>query len=51
MTSNKISDLRQGSVTAVELTDAHGRRRTINISELDDADLDLADKFGYNPVR
>ena len=43
--------LRKRSAGAVEISDAHGRRRTIDVSQLNDADLALADKFGYHPVR
>ena len=42
-----VEGARHGSVTSV---DAHGRNRTVDISELDDADLALAE-FGYHAVR
>ncbi len=41
---------RKGSAAAVELTDERGRRRTVQLDMLSDADRELAEKFGYNPV-
>ena len=49
-TSNKLEEMRKGSVAAVDITDAHGRNRKINVSELNEADLALAEQFGYHPV-
>lgn len=41
---------RNHSVTAIDFTDSHGRRRTVQIDELNTADAALAEKFGYKPV-
>lgn len=35
---------------SVQLTDENGRRRTLNLEELNAADRELAEKFGYKPV-
>jgi hypothetical protein len=43
--------LRKRSVAAFELTDSSGRRRTVQLDELGEADAALAEKFGYKPVR
>ncbi|KAF2100853.1 amino acid transporter [Rhizodiscina lignyota] len=43
-------ELRRNSVGAIELTDDHGRRRTVQLEELSAADRELAEKFGYKPV-
>lgn len=43
----ELEGVRHGSVTAV---DAHGRKRTVDASELNEADLALAE-FGYHAVR
>lgn len=43
--------LRKRSATAFELTDSSGRRRTVQLDELDSADAALAEKYGYKPVR
>jgi len=45
------SELRRRSVAAVELQDSNGRRRTVQLDELNAADRELAEKFGYKPVR
>jgi hypothetical protein len=42
---------RKNSVQAVELTDDKGRRRTVHLDELSEADRELAEKWGYKPVR
>lgn len=34
----------------VELQDDSGRRRTVQLDELNDADRALAEQFGYKPV-
>lgn len=44
------SQLRKRSVNAVEIADEQGRRRTIQLEDLSDADRELAEKFGYKPV-
>jgi hypothetical protein len=41
--------LRKRSVAAIEMKDPSGRRRTIQLDELGDADRELAEKFGYAP--
>jgi hypothetical protein len=43
-------ELRRGSVGVIELKDEHGRRRTVQLEEMSEADRELAEKFGYNPV-
>jgi len=42
---------RKGSVGTIELRDDKGRRRTVQLDELNPADRELAEKFGYKPVR
>ncbi|KAL9105544.1 MAG: hypothetical protein Q9227_009288 [Pyrenula ochraceoflavens] len=44
------TSLRKESAPAVELQDAKGRRRTVQLNELSDADRALAEEFGYKPV-
>jgi hypothetical protein len=44
------AELRRRSHGAVELQDENGRRRTVQLEELNDADRALAEKFGYKPV-
>ena len=44
------SQMRKRSVGSVELTDKSGRRRTVQLDELTEADRALAEKFGYKPV-
>ncbi|KAF2431328.1 amino acid transporter [Tothia fuscella] len=41
---------RQPSHGAIELQDDKGRRRTVQLDELSEADRVLAEKFGYKPV-
>ncbi|KAI1610672.1 amino acid permease-domain-containing protein [Exophiala viscosa] len=43
-------DLRRRSVGTVEITDGRGRRRTVQLDELNEADRALAAQFGYKPV-
>lgn len=43
--------VRKGSVGVIELRDEKGRRRTVQLDELNAADRELAEKFGYKPVR
>ncbi len=43
--------LRRKSVSAIEIQDQSGRRRTIQLEELSEADQKLAAEFGYKPVR
>lgn len=50
VTLNNNEDLRRNSVGAIEITDDHGRRRTVQLEELNAADRELAEKFGYKPV-
>jgi len=42
--------LRKRSVGNIELQDSKGRRRTVQLEDLTDADRELAEKFGYKPV-
>lgn len=44
------SDLRRRSDGQVEINGPDGRRRTVDLSELNEADRALAEKFGYKPV-
>jgi len=41
---------RRSSIGAVEIQDQSGRRHTVQLDELSDADRELAAKFGYKPV-
>ncbi|KIW73982.1 hypothetical protein PV04_02055 [Phialophora macrospora] len=43
-------ELRRHSVGTVEIQDAKGRRRTVQLDELNAADRALAEQFGYKPV-
>jgi len=42
--------MRKRSAGNVDIQDEHGRRRTVALDELNDADRALAEKFGYKPV-
>jgi hypothetical protein len=44
------STLRRRSITTIEINGPDGRRKTIDLSELSDADRQLAEQFGYKPV-
>jgi hypothetical protein len=44
------STLRRRSIGTIELNGPDGRRRTVDLSELSDADRQLAEQFGYKPV-
>ena len=44
------SQVRRRSVTAVEIVDKGGRRKTVQLDHLNDADRALAEEFGYKPV-
>jgi hypothetical protein len=48
-----ISDLRQRkqSVGAIQIIDKSGQKHTVHLDELTEADRELAEKFGYQPVR
>ncbi|KAI4139366.1 MAG: hypothetical protein LQ340_008010 [Diploschistes diacapsis] len=48
--AHKVEDLRKRRVGAIEVNDPHGRRRTIDVSNLNEADLALAEQFGYHPA-
>lgn len=50
--STAIDDpsFRKDSVPAIEIQDGQGRRRTVQLSDLNDADKQLAAEFGYKPV-
>jgi hypothetical protein len=45
------STLRRRSIGTVEINGPDGRRKTVDLSELSDADRQLAEQFGYKPVR
>ena len=45
------STLRRRSIGTVEINGPDGRRKTVDLSELNDADRQLAEQFGYKPVR
>jgi len=47
----KESQMRKRSQGVVELQDENGRRKTVQLDELNDADRALAEQFGYKPVR
>ena len=42
--------LRRHSVGTIEIQDAKGRRKTVQLTELSEADRTLAEQFGYKPV-
>lgn len=43
--------LRRRSVGSIELQTSDGKRRSVALADLTDADRELAEKFGYKPVR
>lgn len=43
--------LHRKSVGQIEINGPGGRRKTVDLSDLSQADRELAEKFGYNPVR
>ena len=45
------SVLRRHSVATLEINDPSGRRRTVQLDELNADDRALAEQFGYKPVR
>jgi len=45
------STLRRRSIGVIEINAPDGRRKTIDLSTLSDADRQLAEKFGYKPGR
>jgi hypothetical protein len=51
-TTEPIDNLRQRkqSVGAFQIATENGTTRTVQLDELSDADRELAEKFGYNPV-
>lgn len=42
--------MRKRSVGSIEVADRDGRRRTVDLTDLTEADRELAEKFGYKPV-
>lgn len=46
----KESQIRKRSVGAVEMQDEFGRRKTVQLDDMTEADRALAEKFGYKPV-
>lgn len=42
---------RRRSIGTIEMTDDKGRRKTVQLDELSEADRALAEQFGYKPVR
>lgn len=42
--------LRRRSINVIEIQDQQGRRKTIHLEDLSDADRALAEQFGYKPV-
>jgi hypothetical protein len=42
--------IRRKSRGTIEIQDDHGRRKTVQLEELSEADRALAEKFGYKPV-
>ena len=49
-TALQDGNVRRRSSGALEIADANGRRKTIQLDELTSADRELAAKFGYQPV-
>ena len=45
------STVRRRSISVVEINGPDGRRKTVDLSELSEADRQLAEQFGYKPVR
>jgi hypothetical protein len=45
------NNMRRRSNGTVEMTDDKGRRKTVQLDELNEADRALAEQFGYKPVR
>ena len=45
-----VSTLRRRSITTIEINGRDGRRKTVDLSELSNADRQLAEQFGYKPV-
>jgi hypothetical protein len=45
------STVRRRSISVVEINGPDGRRKTVDLSELNEADRQLAEQFGYKPVR
>ena len=48
-----LSDLdhRRQSHGQIEISGPNGRRKTVDLSELSEADRQLAEEFGYKPVK
>ena len=44
------TQMRRKSAGQIEITDKSGRRKTVTLEELSEADRALAEKFGYKPV-
>lgn len=44
-------NMRRRSNGTVEMTDDKGRRKTVQLDDLSEADRALAEQFGYKPVR
>lgn len=42
--------MRRRSVGSIELQTSDGRKRSVALADLTDADRELAEKFGYKPV-
>jgi hypothetical protein len=45
------STLRRRSIGTIEINGPDGRRKTVDLGDLSDADRQLAEQFGYKPVR
>jgi hypothetical protein len=45
------SDVRRRSVGTIEINAPDGHRKTVQLEDLSAADRELAEKFGYKPVR
>lgn len=45
------TNVRRKSHGTLELQDDNGRRRTVQLDDMNAADRELAEKFGYKPVR
>lgn len=50
-TNTLDATMRRKSVGQVEINGPDGRRKTVDLSEMNEADRALAEQFGYKPVR
>jgi hypothetical protein len=50
LTTEPIAELRQRKQSVIQIANEDGQLRTVQLDEMSDADRELAEKFGYNPV-